>query len=251
MPLPGLRSILLSNAVKYTPPGGRIWLNVRREQNKAVIRVRDSGLGIRAEMLHRIFDLFVQVESGWDRTHGGMGVGLTLVRTLVRMHKGKVWAGSDGPGKGSEFIVELPLTEERPAAPPAEPAAAPPAAGAKVLIVEDNADSRTMLQSLLALDGHQVLTAEDGWQGLEIIEREHPDVALVDIGLPGLDGYEVARRVRARFGPDHVRLVALTGYGRAEDYAAVQQAGFDWHLVKPIDLEELKSVLTAPRPAGP
>lgn len=241
-----IQANLLNNAAKYTPPGGRIWLTVRREQNKAVIRVRDSGLGIPSEMLGKIFDLFVQADSGLDRTHGGMGVGLTLVRTLVRMHKGKVWAASDGPGTGSEFTVELPLTEERPALVPDEPVVASAAAGVKMLIVEDNADSRMMLQSLLMLDGHQVLAAEDGLRGLEVIEQEHPEVALVDIGLPGLDGYEVARRIRAKYGPDHIRLVALTGYGRAEDHAAVRAAGFDLHLVKPIDLQQLQDALIPP-----
>jgi two-component system CheB/CheR fusion protein len=238
---------LLSNAAKYTPPGGRIWLTVRREQNKAVIRVRDSGVGIRSDMLDKIFGLFVQAESTLDRSFGGMGVGLTLVQTLVRMHKGKVWATSAGPGKGSEFTVEFPLTEERPDPLPANEVVADPTPGVKVIIVEDNIDSRMMLQSLLTLDGHRVLTAEDGLRGLELIEQEHPDVALVDIGLPGLDGYEVARRVRARVGRDHIRLVALTGYGRAEDHAAVREAGFDMHLVKPIDLEKLKQALTSPQ----
>ncbi len=233
---------LLHNAAKYTSPQGTIWLNVRREDGEAVVRVRDTGAGIPADMLETIFDLFVQNDRTLDRADGGMGVGLTLVRTLVVMHGGTVTAHSAGAGRGSEFVVRLPLTtEQKPFVATTQPAQTP--AGTRILIVEDNADSREMLAQLLRTDGCYVTVAGDGKQGLEAIRREKFDLALVDIGLPGIDGYEVARQVRAGPGGGAIYLVALTGYGRPEDRLAVLQAGFDEHLVKPVKLSELERVL--------
>lgn len=235
---------LLTNAMKYTPAGGHIWLTVRREDQRAVIRVRDSGEGIPTDMLQSIFDLFVQAGGTLDRSDGGMGVGLTLVQKLVELHGGTVAAYSDGPGTGSEFVVQLPLGN--PADVVARPAEVEPeiTCCGRILVVEDNADSREMLKALLELHGYQVEAAEDGRKSLEILQKDSFDIALVDIGLPGIDGYEVARRIRKDPRHAEIRLVALTGYGRTADREAVQAAGFDEHLVKPLDQRKLTSVLT-------
>lgn len=234
---------LLNNAAKYTQPRGKIWLTLKKEDDEIVLRVRDSGQGIPQDMLDAIFELFVQAENTLDRSAGGMGVGLTLVRTLVHLHGGKVTAHSEGINQGSEFIVRLPLSARAP-----EPRDPPPpgpwrAADTRIVIVEDNFDSRTMLEALLRLDGYQVAVAEEGHQGLELILHQRPDIALVDIGLPGLDGYQIARRVREEIRGTDMRLIALTGYGQAEDRKAVKDAGFDAHLVKPLKPEELAQIL--------
>jgi two-component system CheB/CheR fusion protein len=205
-------------------------------------------MGIPTDQLEAIFELFVQSHDSLDRTEGGMGVGLTLVRSLVQLHGGRVQAFSRGLGKGAEFVVHLPCCEAdqpAPAPPPSPPVGE--AAVARVLIVEDNDDSRQMLQMLLRLDGHQVTAAADGISGLRALEKQEFDVAFVDIGLPGLDGYEIARRTRARQSPIRPRLVALTGYGQAADREAVRQAGFDEHLVKPLNPEDLSRILKKPR----
>jgi two-component system, chemotaxis family, CheB/CheR fusion protein len=233
---------LLSNAAKYTPPGGQIRLRLEREGSQAILRVRDNGRGIPAEMLDSIFDLFVQTDDATHRDEGGMGVGLTLVQQLVELHGGTVGAFSEGPGRGSEFVVRLPLTDERPVLhPPLSPQHARPQR--RVLIVEDDRDNRDMLRQLMELDGHEVFTAEDGSAGLRAIAEHRPDVALIDLRLPGLSGYEVARRARADHCNRNVRLIALTGYGRAEDRQAVLEAGFDEHLVKPVNPDELSRAL--------
>ena len=235
---------LLNNAMKYTPAGGKIWLSVKREEQHAAIRVRDSGEGIPTEMLQSIFDLFVQAGGTLDRSDGGMGVGLTLVQKLVELHGGTVAAYSEGSGTGSEFVVLLPLGD--PAAFVAKQVDNEPELTycGRILVVEDNADSREMLKSLLELYGYQVEAAADGRKGLEILQQDSFDLALVDIGLPGIDGYEVAQRIRK--DPRHagIRLVALTGYGRTADREAVKAAGFDEHLVKPLDQQKLTGVLT-------
>ncbi len=233
---------LLSNAAKYTPPGGTIWLSLERDGSHAVLRVRDNGRGIPASMLRSIFDLFVQTDDPTLRDEGGMGVGLTLVQQLVELHGGSVEALSDGPGHGSEFVVRLPLTVERPQTAPSLGPQEPTLTRC-VLIVEDDADNREMLRQLMELDGHRVITAGDGAAGLRAIAEHRPDVALVDLRLPVLNGYEVARRARADADCRCVRLIALTGYGRAQDRQAVLEAGFDEHLVKPVDPEELSRAL--------
>lgn len=231
---------LLVNAARYTPPGRTIAVSVVREGREAVLRVRDEGVGIERQLLPRVFDLFVQGEGPLDRAHGGFGLGLTLVRRLVELHGGSVAAESAGAGKGSVFTVRLPA-RERPAA---DASGSRPAAPRRrrVLIVEDNDDARLMLHHALELAGHGVHEAVDGPSGVEAAIRLRPDVAFIDLGLPGLDGYEVARRIRAALGP-HICLVALTGYGTDEDRRRSLEAGFDLHHVKPIDADRLQQVL--------
>ncbi len=238
---------LLMNAVKFTPTGGQIALRLRPEDGLAVLSVEDNGDGIAGDMLERVFELFVQADTTLHRQQGGLGIGLTLVRMLVKMHGGDVTAHSPGLGLGSRFSVRLPLAVQAAKSPAVPAAAAPAAITSRVLIVEDNADVRSMLHTLLALEGHEVQEAADGSQGLGTLTNESFDVALIDIGLPGIDGYEVARRARATCGERCPRLVALTGYGRASDRAAVRAAGFDEHLVKPCDPDELLRLLSKPR----
>ena len=233
---------LLANAVKYTAAGGEITVGVRRDGDRAVLTVRDTGVGIRPELLPRVFDLFVQGDRSLERSAGGLGIGLTLVRQLVELHGGTVEAASAGPGRGSTFTVRLPIL----AAPPESRDAARPAApgpARRVLVVEDNDDAREMLRNLLHLFGHEVHEACDGTSAIEQARRLRPDAALIDIGLPGIDGYEVARRIRADV--PGARLVALTGYGQPEDRERALAAGFDVHLVKPVDPEQLERLLSA------
>src|SRR5256885_273709 len=242
---------LMANAVKYTQPGGEIAVTVGREREGAVVRVRDSGAGIRPELLPRVFDLFVQGDRSLDRSGGGLGIGLTLVRHLVQLHGGTVEAGSEGPGRGRTVTPRPPVLSVAPA--PADAASAPIAGPARrVLVVEDNDDARETLRNLLHLFGHEVHEARDGDTGVEEARRLTPDVALIDIGLPGIDGYEVARRIRADV--PGARLVAVTGYGQPEDLERARAAGFDAHLVKPLDPRHLQEVLAADpgrsRPSG-
>ena len=236
---------LLTNAMKYTPAGGEIWLTVGRKQNEVVLQVRDTGEGIPEDMLENIFDFFVQAGGTLDRSDGGMGVGLTLVRSLVEMHDGTVVAHSDGPCQGSEFVVRFPVCDTSETVPRDSKQESPSQVSGRILIIEDNADSREMLRSILELEGYGVEVAEDGRRGLEAIEQGRFDTALVDIGLPGIDGYEVARRVRQDTKDTKLRLVALTGYGRSADRQAAREAGFDEHLVKPLDPCDLTRVLGA------
>src|SRR5436309_1102096 len=233
---------LLANAVKYTPAGGEIVLSVQPEGQRAVLRVRDSGAGIRPELLPRVFDLFVQGDRSLERTGGGLGIGLTLVRHLIELHGGTVEAASAGLGRGSTFTVRLPALAAVPApSEAARPASAGPAQ--RILIIEDNDDARETLRNLLHLLGHEVHEACDGDSGVDEARRLRPDVALIDIGLPGIDGYEVARRVRADV--PRARLVAVTGYGQPDDLQRAWAAGFDVHLVKPVDPQQLQQVLAA------
>jgi CheY-like chemotaxis protein len=234
---------LLSNAVKFTPSGGAIRVEVRREDDDAVLRVADSGAGIAPEFLPLVFDLFTQGEN--RRPGGGLGVGLTLVRRLVELHGGRVEATSPGPGRGSVFTVRLPALTSQPTS--RGRASEAPAVGPKkrILIVEDDSDNREMMRILLESFGHEVHDAPDGASGVELASRLEPDVVLVDIGLPGIDGYEVARRIRATVR-GRPRLVALSGYGQSEDRQRSASAGFDDHLVKPADPERLASILAEP-----
>jgi PAS domain S-box-containing protein len=235
---------LLSNAAKYTPAGESVRLTLDGEEGQAVIRVRDNGVGIAPEMLEHIFELFVQCHDTLDRSEAGLGVGLTLVRALVEMHGGQVSAHSAGLGHGSEFVVRLPLCRP-PRAKGRKKTAGPRGIRKKpkLVIVEDNADSREMLKMLLELDGYDVQTASDGLRGVAAILAHRPCVALVDIGLPELDGHQVARRVREE-GADDVYLIALTGYGQHADRQAALEAGFDDHLVKPVDPDDLTRSLS-------
>jgi two-component system CheB/CheR fusion protein len=240
---------LLRNAAKYTPAGGRVWYALRREGDEAVVRVRDTGVGLAPDMLDKVFDLFVQADDTLDRQGGGIGVGLTLVRSIVELHGGRVRAFSDGPGKGSEFVVWLPLaSRETPIPLPEESSPGTGAgtgrSGQQVLLVEDDEDIRNSLQWILAQDGFRVQAVGDGPAALAALEQGCPDVALVDIGIPGMSGYELARRIRQREG-SRPYLIALTGYGRPSDRQAALEAGFDNHLTKPFDPRELARLLAA------
>jgi signal transduction histidine kinase len=233
---------LLDNAVKYTPPDGRIHVRVAVRGQEAVLEVEDTGVGIAPELLPRIFDLFTQGERTIDRAQGGLGLGLALVRRLVELHGGTVRARSAGAGQGATLIARFPLIEAPPPEKPAEPAAPHEAKALRILVIEDNADGRETLSMMLQLSGHEVLEAENGPDGVAVATRETPDVAIVDIGLPGFDGYEVARRIRGT-PAGAMRLIALTGYGQEEDRQKAMAAGFDWFLVKPADIAALMTLL--------
>jgi signal transduction histidine kinase/ActR/RegA family two-component response regulator len=239
---------LLTNAIKYTPAGGEVDVAAGRERGTITVQVRDTGVGIAPDDLDSIFDMFVQAPRGLERAAGGLGLGLTLVRALVEMHGGTVAARSEGPGRGSEFSVRLPATE--PATDAAVVPAGTPGAGdvrRRVVVIEDNDDIRALLAEVLAASGHEVETVADGASGLSRLLAAPPDVALVDIGLPGCSGYDVARAVRSDVG-DAIVLVAMTGYGQPEDRARAIAAGFDDHLTKPVDVEALERVLAARSP---
>jgi len=235
---------LVGNAVKFTPGGGTIWVSVKQERDEAVFSIRDTGVGMSADLTERVFELFVQGDAPLDRARGGLGIGLTLVRRLAELHGGTAIAASGGPGQGSEFTVRLPAI----AAPTRVPPQSSPieeSGTRKILIVEDNADAADTLRRLLELAGHRVRVAQDGVAGLEALLADPPEVALVDVGLPRMDGYELARRVRASMkGRQPPLLVAVTGYGLAEDRNRALAAGFDEHLTKPVDAAALAGVLT-------
>ncbi len=241
---------LLTNAIKYTPDGGNILVAVTVVKHEVMVSVNDSGHGIPKTMIESIFEMFVQSDNTLDRTNGGMGLGLTLVRELLRLHGGTVTAKSPGPGKGAEFAVRLPRVTDKKKLPKRTSTSEQLRTrnARRVVIVEDNDDSREMLQALLEFEGFEVFVANDGHQGLNLILEQRPHVALVDIGLPGLDGYQIAKEVRAKLKPEQTKLIALTGYGREEDRQAVFDAGFDEHLVKPINTTELTAVLSGKKP---
>ncbi|HET9934259.1 MAG TPA: chemotaxis protein CheB [Polyangiaceae bacterium] len=242
---------LLSNAAKYTPRGGKVLFQVAREGDAALVRVRDNGMGIPKEMLDSVFELFVQSSRTLDRAEGGLGVGLTLVRGLVAKHGGTVVARSDGPGKGSEFLVRLPLTSAAGVAEPAPSSGGPKLArGSRVVVIEDNPDSREMLCSLLTHAGFDCKSSDNGATGVALIDEFKPVVAIIDIGLPGLDGLEVARRVRQNSAHEGIYLVALTGYGQRADREMALKAGFDEHLVKPVDFATIERVLGTSKEAS-
>jgi signal transduction histidine kinase/DNA-binding response OmpR family regulator len=242
---------LLNNAAKYTEEGGRIWMTVERRDSEAVFQVRDTGVGIPPEMLATVFDPFTQVERSLDRSQGGLGIGLTLVRRLVELHGGTVEASSAGPNQGSEFVVRLPaLAAEQLTAPALNGGSHTNGAAdaCRVLLVDDNRDGAESLAMLLRLSGHEVRVCNDGPAALVAASEFRPDVVLLDIGLPGMDGFEVARRLRQRSELENVMLVALTGYGQEEDRRKAQQCGFDHHLVKPADPAALTALFAARAP---
>jgi signal transduction histidine kinase len=239
---------LLNNAAKYTEEGGRIWLTVEQEGSEVVFRVRDTGAGISPEMLSRVFDLFTQADQSLDRSQGGLGIGLTLVHRLVELHHGSVEGFSQGPGQGSEFIVRLPalggeLSQEM----AGNGGATAPGTGTRcrVLVVEDNIDAAECLALVVRLDGHEVRTVYDGLAALQVAEAFRPEIILLDLGLPKMDGYEVARRLRDQPGGNGLLLVAVTGHGQEEDRLRACQAGFDYHLIKPVDPEMLRRVIAS------
>jgi len=235
---------LLNNAAKYTDAGGRIWLTAYREGQAVVVSVRDSGHGIPAEMLPRVFDLFLQLPDPAARKHGGLGIGLTLVKTLVEMHGGTVRASSAGTGKGSEFIVRLPLLADAPAlAPAADAPATPRLPTRRVLVVDDNRDAAQSLALILNMMGLTTRVAASGPEALAALPQFRPQLVFLDIGMPEMDGHEVARAIRAMTDWRGLTLVAVTGWGQEEDRRKSQQAGFDHHLIKPIDVRALEAFL--------
>jgi CheY-like chemotaxis protein len=239
---------LLSNACKYTDMGGRIWLTVETggstPSSTVVIRVRDNGIGIAREQLRRIFDMFVQVDTSLERSGSGLGIGLSLVKSLVESHGGTVDARSAGVGQGSEFSVRLPIVDEV-RKPPARPDRREPTAtvSRRVLVVDDNRDSADSLAMLLKLSGHETQAVYDGLEAVQAAMTFRPDVILLDIGLPKLNGYEAARRIRQQHADSRLVLVALTGWGQVADRRRSAEAGFDAHLVKPVDEATLGKLL--------
>ena len=233
---------LLHNAVKFTPADGRVMVAVMGEGPDAVLRVEDTGAGIPADLLPRIFELFVQGDTSLHRTRAGLGIGLTLVKRLVDLHKGRIDVTSAGPGRGSAFTVRFPRIEPAASPPASKPAPTPTRAHRRILIIEDNTDARQMLRHLLELSGDEVHEAEDGVRGLEQALVLHLDAVVIDLGLPGLDGYQVAQRIRAANRRDMV-LIAVTGYGQREDRLRSSAAGFDAHFTKPVDPTALDALL--------
>jgi signal transduction histidine kinase len=247
---------LLTNAAKYTNRGGRIEVSARRVGEQAVVRVRDNGIGIQPKHLDSVFEMFMQVDRSSRHSQGGLGIGLTLARSLVAMHGGQINAHSAGPGKGSEFVVTLPALARSEVTQQAEPAPARLPAR-RVLVVDDNRDAADTLSTLLRTLGVTVDVAYSGRAALDAVGTFAPDTVLLDIGMPDMDGYETSRRIRARY-PNELQLVALTGWGQDEDLRQSRAAGFDHHLVKPPDIERLREILAeparqpaAPRPASP
>ena len=238
---------LLANAVKYTPTRGRIEVDARKEGDSVVAVVRDTGVGIDPSMISKIFDPFIQVEQAIDRAQGGLGIGLTLARRLIEMHDGQVSARSDGTGKGSDFTIRLPASRPpEPAQAPGQPSATPidrPAL--RILVVDDSVDTAKAMSKLLASFGHEIIAAHDGRAAIAAARDHRPDVLLLDIGLPGLDGYEVARQVRRESDLSRATLIAISGYSQEQDRRLSREAGFDHHLAKPVDYDLLFSLLDA------
>jgi PAS domain S-box-containing protein len=229
---------LLTNASRYTPEGGRIELEAGREDSEAVVQVTDNGMGITAEMLPHLFDPFAQADSSLDRAHGGLGIGLTLVRALAEMHGGSATAASEGVGRGSQFTVRLPMTDG--ALPAIEDSPQRPASNSsRVLVVDDNHDAALTMAEVLKFDGHETHVVQNGIDALDAFDTFKPDIVLLDIGLPEMNGYEVAVEVRRRQGGVATMLIAVTGYGQSDDRQRSKAAGFDHHLVKPVDISEL------------
>jgi signal transduction histidine kinase len=240
---------LIDNALKYTPAGGTIDITIGAVgDDDVLLTVRDTGVGIAPDLLPHVFDVFVQGTISLDRAQGGLGIGLALVRRLVELHGGSVSATSGGASEGSAFTIRLPRAQAPQTAAPASHQPEEPNARPAVLLIEDNEDGREMMATMLEVYGYPVLQSGDGLDGVALATSHLPNVALVDIGLPGIDGYEVARRLRAHAATSAMRLIALTGYGLAEDQRRVLEAGFDMHLVKPVDITQLLGALGEPAP---
>jgi CheY-like chemotaxis protein/two-component sensor histidine kinase len=239
---------LLTNAAKYTEPHGRIWLTAERDGDTAELRVRDTGIGIAPPMLPRVFELFVQADHASTKAQGGLGIGLTLAKNLVEMHNGTVEARSEGLGRGSEFVVRLPASaqvvdSDQGGETGQQTHQSPAPSGHRLLVVDDNQDAADSLAMLLRLQGHEVRVAFSGVAALEMTKTYTPDVVFLDIGMPGMDGYEVARRLRQQPALAKTVLAALTGWGQKEDRRRTAEAGFDHHLVKPPEPQALENVL--------
>ncbi len=237
---------VLHNAIKFTPSGGLIAVSVERAGQNAVVRIRDTGCGIPPAMLSRIFDMFQQVDQSLARAHGGLGIGLTLVKRMVELHGGTIVASSAGAGKGSEFVITLPaaVTPNENRAPQSDlPRRAKDVVQRRILVVDDARASADTLAQLLRAIGHDVATANDGHSAVEWTVQNKPDVVFLDIAMPGMDGYEVARRIRETVGLEDIVLVALTGYGQEEDRRRTGEVGFNHHLTKPTSLAALRNVL--------
>jgi CheY-like chemotaxis protein/anti-sigma regulatory factor (Ser/Thr protein kinase) len=234
---------LLTNAARYTNVGGTVWLSAARDAEQIVIRVADNGSGISADMLTHIFEPFVQGKRTQERAEGGLGLGLALVKNLVSLHGGEVEARSDGPGTGSVFSIRLPAlaTDSGIESASAKPAPISTSRGRNVLVVDDNADAADLLELMLQAAGHRVTTVHDPLEALEVLDTLDPEVAVLDIGLPVMDGYELGSRLRGH--KPNCRLIALTGYGQGEDRARSAAAGFHVHLVKPVDIEDLLAAI--------
>jgi len=243
---------LLNNAAKYSDRGGHIQLHVERQGSDAVVTVKDTGIGIAAEQLPRIFEMFTQLDASSEKSQGGLGIGLTLVKRLVEMHGGSVQAHSDGPGMGSEFSVRLPVVSEGSAVQAPEVDDAPTATKSllRILIVDDNRDAADSLSEMLKMLGNDTRTAYDGQQGVDLAGEYRPDVILLDIGLPKLNGYEACRIIREQPKGKGVVLIAVTGWGQDEDRRRSHEAGFDHHMVKPVDPQALIDTLAELQAGG-
>ena len=240
---------ILNNAAKYTPAGGRIEVSTKRDGSQAAISVRDSGVGIPPELLPRVFDMFAQVDRSLERTHGGLGIGLALVKRLVELHGGTVDAHSDGTGRGSSFVVHMALIDAV-VDEPVQTVRAPPAAFVDdtcILVVDDNVDSAESLSEALRLIGYQTCTANDGLEAIEVARARRPSAVLLDIGMPKLNGLDAARRMRAQPWGRNMLMVAMSGWGEEVDRCNSIEAGFDHHFVKPVDIDVLTGLLQAPR----
>lgn len=236
-------SNLLNNACKFSGVGERIYLSVDRTENDLMIRVKDNGMGMPADMLDGIFEMFVQIDQSLERTHSGLGIGLTLARRLVELHGGTITAQSDGIGSGSEFIVRLPIALDQTPLPVEKESANRPAARNRLLIVDDNVDSAKSLAELLSLIGNETFVVHDGESAVIEAERLRPEVILLDLGLPKINGFDACRRIREYPWAENILIIAVTGWGQQEDRRKSAEAGFDVHMVKPVDLAELMNVI--------
>jgi len=241
---------LLNNAATYTEKGGHIWLTAERQGSEAIVSVRDTGIGIAAEHLSRLFEMFSQVEPALARSQGGLGIGLALVRGLVELHGGKVEVRSAGPGKGSEFIVHLALVDI-PLRPPAEPERLGPGPQRRILVVDDNQDAADSMVMMLRMMGHETTTAYDGLEAVQAAATFRPEVVLLDIGLPKMNGYEAAQHIRKQPWGTGMALIALTGWGQQDDKRRALAAGFDHHLPKPVEAIALDKLLALIGPMMP